>query len=209
MQKIVVFGDSIASGAWDPAGGWVERLRQWMFGTTRGEYNLGTFLYNLSVAGDTTADLLTRFPGEIAARQPADLLVFAVGINDAQLVHGRPIATPADVCTRVRALIQQARAYAPALCWVGLTPVDDARTTPLPWMPDRAYRHVTVAAFEAAIKRTAADAAIPYIDLFSVWTATGAYPQWLCDGIHPNAAGHAQIYEHLKEFLHRHRPDPA
>ena len=48
MQKIFIFGDSIAYGAWDPAGGWVERLRQWLFMTTRGEYNLGTFLYNLS-----------------------------------------------------------------------------------------------------------------------------------------------------------------
>ena len=61
MQKIFIFGDSIAYGAWDPAGGWVERLRQWLFVTTRDEYNLGTFLYNLSIVGDTTADLLKQF----------------------------------------------------------------------------------------------------------------------------------------------------
>jgi hypothetical protein len=62
----------------------VERLRQWVFGTTRGEYNLGTFLYNLSIVGETTADLLTRFPPEIEARQAGDLIVFAAGLNDAQ-----------------------------------------------------------------------------------------------------------------------------
>jgi acyl-CoA thioesterase-1 len=203
MKKIFIFGDSIAYGAWDPAGGWVERLRQWLFGTTRDEYNLGTFLYNLSIVGETTAELRTRFPTELAARQPApeDLIVFATGINDAQCVHGQPIATPADVCTNVRALLQQARAWTPRLCWVGLTPVDDARTTPIPWMPDRAYRTATVAAFEAAIRQTAAAEVIPYIEFFSAWTADRAYQQLLFDGIHPNAAGHAQIYERMKAFL--------
>jgi len=204
MQKIFIFGDSIAYGAWDPAGGWVERLRQWLFVTTRDEYNLGTFLYNLSIMGDTTADLLKRFTPEIEARQPGDMIFFAAGINDAQFVNGRPLATPAAVCTNVRTLIQRARAYAPLLCWVGLTPVDDARTTPLPWMPDRAYRNATVAVFEAAIKRTVAEEAIPYLDLFSAWTTDRAYRDLLVDGIHPNAAGHAQICEHIKAFLQRH-----
>ena len=88
MQKIFIFGDSIAYGAWDPAGGWVERLRQWLFVTTRDEYNLGTFLYNLSVVGDTTTDLLKRFLPEIEARQSGDMIFFAAGLNDAQFVDG-------------------------------------------------------------------------------------------------------------------------
>jgi acyl-CoA thioesterase-1 len=207
MQKIFIFGDSIAYGAWDPAGGWVERLRQWMFTTTQDEYNLGTFLYNLSIVGDTTADLLKRFTPEIEARQPGDIIFLATGINDAQFINGQPLTTPAAVCTHVRTLIQRARACAPLLCWVGLTPVDDARTTPLPWMPDRAYRNATVAVFEAAIKRTVSEEAIPYIDLVSAWTADSAYQHLLMDGIHPNAAGHAQICERIKAFLQQHGPD--
>ena len=203
MQKIFIFGDSIAYGAWDPEGGWVERLRQWLFVTTRDNYNLGTFLYNLSIVGDTTADLLRRFPSEIAARQPGDLIVFAAGINDAQYVNGRPMATPADVCTNVRALIRGARAWAPRLCWVGLTPVDESRTTPIPWMPDRAYRNATIAVVDAAIKQTAAEEAIPYLDLFQAWTTEGAYQLLLHDGIHPNAAGHAQICARLTAWLHQ------
>jgi lysophospholipase L1-like esterase len=59
-----------------------------------------------------------------------------------------------------------------------------------------------VAEVDAAIKQTVAAEAVPYLDLFSAWTAERAYPQWLFDGIHPNAAGHAQIYEHIKAFLH-------
>ena len=111
MQKIFIFGDSIAYGAWDPEGGWVERLRQWLFVTTRDNYNLGTFLYNLSIVGDTTADLLRRFPTEIAARQHGYSSCLPPGINDAQSVNGRPMATPADVCTNVRALMRGARAW--------------------------------------------------------------------------------------------------
>jgi lysophospholipase L1-like esterase len=205
MIKIFIFGDSIAYGAWDPAGGWVERLRQWVFVTTRGEYNRGTFLYNLSIVGETTAELRRRFPIELTVRQPepGDLIVFAAGINDAQFVNGQPIATPADVCTNVRALLQQARACTPRLCWVGLTPVDDTRTTPIPWMPDRAYQNAAVAEFEAAIRQTAATEAIPYIEIFSAWTTDQAYQQLLFDGIHPNAAGHAQICERVQAFLQR------
>jgi hypothetical protein len=54
-------------------------------------------------------------------------------------------------------VIQRARACAPLLCWVGLTPVEESRTTPIPWMPDRAYRNATVAVVDAAIKRTATE----------------------------------------------------
>jgi acyl-CoA thioesterase-1 len=206
MQKIFIFGDSIAYGAWDPAGGWVERLRQWLFITTQDEYNLGTFLYNLSIVGDTTADLLKRFTPEIEARQQGDIIFFAAGINDAQLVNGRSMATPAEVRTNVQTLIQRARAFAPLLCWVGLTPVEESRTTPLPWMPDCVYQNAAVAGCDAAIKQTAVEEAIPYRDLFSAWTADRAYRHLLLDGIHPNAAGHAQTYERIKEFLQSHGP---
>jgi len=201
MQKIFIFGDSIAYGAWDPEGGWVERLRRWLFATTQGDYNLGTFLYNLSIVGDTTADLLKRFTPELEARQPGDIIFFAACINDAQVVNGQQIAMPADVCANVRALIQRARACASLLCWVGFTPADESRTTPIPWMPDRAYRNATIAVFDAAIKQTAAEEAIPYIALFTAWTADRAYPQLLLDGIHPNAAGHEQICARIKAFL--------
>jgi lysophospholipase L1-like esterase len=209
MHKIFIFGDSIAYGAWDPEGGWVERLRRWFFSTTRGDYNLGTFLYNLSIVGETTTDLLKRFTLEFEARQHGDIILFAAGINDAQLVNGRQVTTPAEVGANVQALIQRARACGSLLGWVGLTPVDEARTTPLPWMPDRAYRNATIAAFDTAIQQTAADEAIPYIDLFHAWTADRAYPQLLLDGIHPNAAGHERICARVKAFLMERTDDIA
>jgi lysophospholipase L1-like esterase len=151
--------------------------------------------------GETTTDLRKRFTPEFEARQHGDIIVFAAGINDAQFVHGRQIATPAEVCANVRALIQRARACAPLLCWVGLTPVDEARTTPLPWMPNRAYRNAIIAEFDAAIQQTTAAEGVPYIELFHTWTADRAYPQLLLDGIHPNAAGHERICARVREFL--------
>jgi lysophospholipase L1-like esterase len=209
MHKIFIFGDSLAYGAWDPEGGWVERLRRWLFGRTQGDYNLGTFLYNLSIVGETTADLRKRFTPEFGAREHGDIIVFAVGINDTQFVHGRPIATPADVGAHVRALMQRARTWASLVAWVGLTPVDEARTTPLAWMPNRAYRNATIAEFDTAITATAADEAIHDIDLFHTWTADRAYPQLWRDGIHPNAAGHARICARVKAFLRESTDDMA
>jgi lysophospholipase L1-like esterase len=99
-------------------------------------------------------------------------------------------------------VMQHARACAPLFCWVGLTPVEESRTPPMPWMPNRAYQHATVAVVDAAIKRTAAEASIPYSDLFKAWTADRAYRHLLLDDIHPNAAGHEQICGRIKDFLH-------
>ena len=204
MQKIFIFGDSIAYGAWDPVGGWVERLRQWLFMTTQGEYNLGTFLYNLSIVGDTTADLLKRFTPEIEARQPGILSFLPPASTMPSSSTAGRWRRPLHVCTNVRMLIQRARAYASLLCWVGLTPVDDARTTPIPWMPDRAYRNATVAGVRGGDPTDGCRRSNPHIDLFSAWTADRAYRHLLVDGIHPNAAGHAQICERIKAFLQRH-----
>ena len=80
--------------------------------------------------------------------------------------------------------------------------MEESRTTPIPRMPDRAYRHATVAVVDATIKRTAADASIPSSDFFKTWTADRAYRHRLRDGMHPHAAGHAQIYGRITDFLH-------
>lgn len=58
---------------------------------------LRAFLYNLSIVGDTTADLLKRFTAEIEARQSGDIIFFAAAINDTQFVNGRPLHRPAGI----------------------------------------------------------------------------------------------------------------
>ncbi|MBU4000173.1 SGNH/GDSL hydrolase family protein, partial [Patescibacteria group bacterium] len=87
MPQILVFGDSIAYGAWDKEGGWVERLKVF---TNRKAISSGLefycAVYNLAIDGDYTRTLLKRLESE--TKQRADvgqetIFVFAIGKNDA------------------------------------------------------------------------------------------------------------------------------
>ncbi len=62
-MNVLVFGDSIAYGAWDEEGGWVERLKRYLHHrtTSYGEYHL---VYNLAVSGETSRGILERLEGE-------------------------------------------------------------------------------------------------------------------------------------------------
>ena len=59
-QTICIFGDSIAWGASDlEFGGWVARLRNYL---ETEKYD--SSIYNCSISGDSTQDLLKRFSNE-------------------------------------------------------------------------------------------------------------------------------------------------
>ena len=90
-MKILVFGDSIAYGAWDREGGWVQRLRRFL-----DEKNSDVLVYNLSIDSDTTEDLLERFEFETKQRIRGDeiILIFAIGVNDSQIFRGRELVPP-------------------------------------------------------------------------------------------------------------------
>ncbi len=78
-MNIYIFGDSIAWGANDyEKGGWAERLKS--------HYMRNDVIYNLGVLSDNTEDLLKRIGAELAVREEADLIIFAIGINDSQYV---------------------------------------------------------------------------------------------------------------------------
>jgi len=61
LGNLLALGDSITYGAWDPAGGWVARLRANACAKHRTDPWL---VHNLGIPGDTSADLLRRL-GEV------------------------------------------------------------------------------------------------------------------------------------------------
>ena len=88
MVQVLVFGDSIAYGARDGEGGWVQRLRKFL-----DERNLmGCLIYNLGVSGDTVQGLLERFEFETEQRMRKGeeaVFIFEVGINDSQFINSK------------------------------------------------------------------------------------------------------------------------
>jgi lysophospholipase L1-like esterase len=162
-------------------------------------------LYNLGISGDTSTGVLKRFSTEIDARLLRDkdcAVMFAIGTNDSQFILAdQDNRTPLpEFSQNISALILEARKYTQKIAFIGLPPVDDARVNPIPWSPQRAFVNGEVKKFDTALQEICARESLPFIDVFSL-LSSGDFTQLLQDGVHPNDAGHAMMFEATREFL--------
>lgn len=200
MGTILVFGDSIVWGAADSeGGGWVARL----FIELGRDFEID--VYNLGVSGDKTPSLLERFESETKARMEENeevILIFAIGINDSYFVHSKNtlMTPPEEFKENIQKLIERAQKISPKIIFVGLTPVDEPKTTPIPWNTDKSYKNENVKKYNEIIKSVCQDENIHFIEIFDKWLESD-YQNLLEDGLHPNSEGHKKIFEAVKEFL--------
>lgn len=212
MTQILVFGDSIAWGAWDrEGGGWVERLWKVLAEKNIADPELHYRLYNLSISGDTTGWLLERFESE--AKQRMDfreenervVIIFAIGINDTKFIleQKATMVAAGQFESNVEALIQQARKHTPSVVFVGLTPVDkktEKYTKPLGYV----YKNGHIKRFDGVIKSVCTKNGAHFIEIFDNFEARGS-EELLEDGLHPNDTGHKLISKTVKGFLEENR----
>ena len=194
MEKILcICGDSIVWGAGDAeGGGWADRLKIYY-------HNVDTEIevYNLGVSGDTTDDLLERFDTEVRARS-GTIALFAIGINDAQFIDGGAEArmTEADFRANVNDLITAAQEREMQIGFIGLTRVDESKTRPIPWRPDKHYTNERISLFDGIIKDVCEQKELPYLDVSEVLEAAD-----MPDGLHPNALGYGKLVSAILPFL--------
>lgn len=199
--NICVFGDSITYGAWDEAGGWVDRLRSYLHGLTlASHFQSYYFLYNLGIPGDTTADVIKRFSAECEAREP-HVIIFAVGINDSrwQEPGHAPHVTEAAFRENIAKLIVAARRITPAVVFIGLTPVDERRT--MPFEPDCAFENKRILHYNDIVRQITKDEKVLFLDVHSAISIDTD----LKDGLHPNRNGHEKLFILIRDFLTRER----
>ncbi|MFH1671282.1 MAG: GDSL-type esterase/lipase family protein [Candidatus Portnoybacteria bacterium] len=200
MSTICVFGDSIVWGAADfEAGGWVTRLFIELGRDSKID------VYNLGISGDKTPSILERFESETKVRiEEAEdvILVFAIGINDSYFIHSKNdfMTSPEEFRTNIQKLIEKAQKISTKIIFVGLTPVDELKTTPIPWNTDKSYKNENVKKYNEIIKATCKEKDIHFIEVFDNWISSD-YKILLEDGLHPNAAGHQKLFEAVKNFL--------
>jgi len=189
-MNILIFGDSITWGAYDPEqGGWATRLRNYFEAKDN-----DTDVYNLGVSGDTTADLLNRIEIEVKSREP-DLIIFAIGINDAQFIHstnGLHVSLD-EFQQNLAKLLSVAKKFTDKVVFVGLTKVDESKTTPIPWNTDKSYTNENIERLDNAIKKFCEDKKLKFITMDSVVGNDD-----LIDGLHPNTKGHIKIFNRMK-----------
>lgn len=191
-KKLFIFGDSIAYGHSDyKNGGWANILKTNLMNKQDDFYTI----FNLSVSGDTTSDILNRFDNEINVRfcSTDDInVIFAIGINDTQNINNKDRVSIETFKDNINNLIKKARKYTNNFMFLGLTNVDESKVTPLPWNPMKCYLNKKIIIFDNELEGICNNKNIKYIKLYDTLNIDD-----LDDGLHPNSNGHRKIYESI------------
>lgn len=199
----MVFGASVTYGSGDERGGWVGRLKEYV-DKKYADAEDGYFVYNLGVPGDTSADLLARFSNEAAARiEPGSgaYIFISIGLNDSAFLKskGGSYVRIDEFEDNLKKLVSLAEAYSKNIFFIGLTPVDDSKTNPVPWAADISYKDEEAAKYEKAARRIFEEKGYGYIDILKDWQPSRL--AYLADGLHPDGRGHESIFNAVKEYL--------
>ncbi len=192
-MNILVFGDSITWGSYDPnRGGWVTRLRNY-YEKKDADINV----YNLGIPGNTTIDLLKRVEFEASSRNP-DIIIFAIGINDAQLIRHTNglLVSIQEFRQNLSRLFFMARNFTNKVVFVGLTVVDESKTNPDKSDAGITYRNENIRQFDKVIEHFCRENRLKYIKVDGTIGNND-----LVDGLHPNPKGHRQMFEKIKTEL--------
>lgn len=198
QPTICIFGASITYGAWDfEKGGWANRLRLHLDNN-----KFYSEVYNLGISGNTTSDLLKRFDTELEARKP-DKIIFSIGNNDSiLLIKEKCQMTQIEKFEEnIKVLISKSRKQTQNIVFTGLTPVDEERTSPIPWATNKIYKNQYIKIYNDKIKEICDSEKIKFIDLYDKFINLENYKEILEDGLHPNSDGHQLIFEIIKQNI--------
>lgn len=204
MSNILIFGDSIGYGCDDTQGGWIDRIKKEFFNYSKDKsLKHDLKVYNLAISGDTTSDVLKRIQVELKARnwddQPTKI-IFAIGINDSVFVGNKTRTSRKQFIENLSLLIKTARASGVVAAFVGLTPVDETKTNPIPWDEELSMNNEIIEEYDAMIRGYCSDNAIRFIDIFNT-VDQEEFVKLLPDGLHPDTKGHDELYKIIKPAL--------
>jgi lysophospholipase L1-like esterase len=199
--NIVCIGDSNTYGHGDTGhtGGWPFYLGR-SLGTRYGNISK---VFNLGIGGEKTADVVGRL-GEASLRQP-DLLIVAVGVNDARSWVNRPNLGPETsengYRLEVANLLTRAQSVCPRVLVLAPMEVDEQKIAAV--VTDGArWETSTVWRYSRILAELCQQADVAFLDLYTELSTAIAPPKrftdYLDDGLHPNAAGY-QIVAALVE----------
>jgi lysophospholipase L1-like esterase len=196
MARICIFGDSIAWGHNDAVrGGWVHSLRQFFLNSHQ-----DISVYNCSISGDSTRELLKRFAIEAATRKP-QLVIFAIGTNDCYYFHGDAAKTNVSLPQfekNLQTLYAKARKISKKMMFIGLMPFDETLVQPIPWRREISTSNDNMRKYDTALKEFCEKNALPYIRMMDKIGLKD-----LDDGLHPNTKGHQKMFEAIREFIEK------
>lgn len=200
---VFFFGDSITFGMWDPYGGWASRVAGEIHArVVESAFSRRAKAYNLGLPGETSAGLVARLVEETRRRADVDagrLFVVAIGINDADS------ETWSETSSWLRDyrdnLGRIARAIADLqgnVIFVGITPIDEQSIVPDTGKPrGDNRRNADIVEMNRTLVEFCAAGGYEVVPLYDEFMRVGL-EGLLCDGLHPNQAGHQMISERVR-----------
>jgi lysophospholipase L1-like esterase len=158
-------------------------------------------IYNRSIAGDTSRDVLNRLQASVYALQPARVFLL-IGTNDIELEQGHPLEETAErieeICLLIRGKLPQTRLFL-----LSIFPVHATDHPKIEMSMVRSRTNETIQALNALLRQIANRLEIPYIDVYSHLTGPDGNLRvdYTFDGIHLTAEGYCVVFSILKEYL--------
>lgn len=201
MVKILVFGDSIAWGAFDnEKGWWVERLKTSFFQNYSKEY---IWVYNLAVSSNDTRGVLRFLESDINKIDKIEpeeyILLFSIWSNDPRYID-RPdniFVSQEEFEENLQKIITIAKKYSKKIFFTGLMGVDDKLTQP--WNENEFWQNKDIERYDEIIVKKCKENQVHFIPLLDLINESD-----LSDGLHPNTEGHKKIYKRIKEYILKH-----
>jgi lysophospholipase L1-like esterase len=181
-KTIVFVGDSITEGAGDDEkGGWTRRLAPRLPAHVRAVH--------AGVGGDSILLILQRMQRDVLDHDP-QLIVLAVGINDSHTNNAGLNWVERAEYERGLDRFADLAGERPIIL-VGLTPIDDARTSPI--AEDTFYTDRASVEYDAILRGFAQRRGFTYIPIAEHFQRGGGAAQLTTDGLHPTPRGHQLI----------------
>lgn len=205
-MSILVFGDSISQGAFDTEkNGWVSLLasNQWQkIIDTEGRE--GHEVFNVSVSGDTTEDLLARIESDVRTRgesKKGKIVLLAIGTNDAATVNGVFQVDFDQYKTNINRILDILEQNCERIIIIGFPSVFEEKSSP--WCHDgtASWKNADLERYEAYQIEQAKEKGLLFVPLADVLDESS--DRYLPDGVHPNTEGHQLLFERVKETLEK------
>lgn len=209
MPQILIFGDSIAYGRWDTSrGGWASQLIDLYMEKNLADPNTYHEVYNLSIDGDDSKNLLNRFEFEATQRKVDTnaTIIFAIGKNDSCFLKDKNsfITSPIIFKKNIKKLIGLAKKHTSKIIFVSAAAIDGNKTIPTCWDKNLYYKNECLKKYNSIIKSACLENKTSFIDLFEKFKKLD-YKNLLEDGVHPNSEGHKIIFEIIKNYLEKNK----
>lgn len=194
MHKILIFGDSISFGRkTNKACSWPALLTNYFDQIDSQDISV----FNLSIPGNTSADISNRFSSECLARiNKQDKLneisiIIAIGLNDTKNLNEEKNHTVKVIKFKqnIIKIINLAKKYSQNIIFIGCTKVDEEKSI----YNNIFFTNKNIETLDKIIKKTCSENNIQYLPVFKSLSKSSFSE----DGLHLNDEGHKKIYSNI------------